>query len=193
MSEQQVSGSETAPAPVAECPWCSAPLATGTEERCPSCGAALHESDGSEVPGVTRIDHEALLKGRPTTEKPRGIIGWLSGEYEAEVEAPHPGTLEPPDEAVRREMLRLELVALEAEVHARQAEAMAAAAESGEDISAALEAVEGDDSDADAAPRSAEAAGTETGDEATGDEATGDEATGAEAAGEDATEETREA
>jgi hypothetical protein len=136
MAEEQVSGgglvSESGPV----CPWCSAALPSETEERCPSCGAALHEAATSEVPGVTRIDHEALLKGRAPTQKPRGIIGWLSGEYEApDTEATPHETLEPPDDAVRREMLRLELAALEAEVLARQAEAVAeVAAETGEPV-----------------------------------------------------------
>ena len=118
------------------CPWCSAALPSDQEERCPSCGAALHEAASAEVPGVTQIDHEALLKGRPTTQKTRGLIGWLSGEYEAEGgESANPGTLEPPDEAVRREMLRLELAALEAEVLARQAEVVAeVATETGEPV-----------------------------------------------------------
>ena len=87
------------------------------------------------MPGVTRIDVDAILKGRTPTQKPRGLIGWLSGEYEVAEAVTPPGTLEPPDEAVRREMLRLELAALEAEVLARQAEAVAeAATESGERV-----------------------------------------------------------
>ena len=135
MSEEQLSGGgvDSATGPV--CPWCSAALPSDREENCPSCGAALHEAASSEVPGVTRIDHEALLKGRPTTQKSRGLIGWLSGEYEAEAEATPAAVLEPPDEAVRREMLRLELAALEAEVLARQAEVVAeVAAETGEPV-----------------------------------------------------------
>jgi hypothetical protein len=135
MSEQLLSGGgpESDSAPV--CPWCSAPLPSGTEERCPSCGASLHEADTSEIPGVTRIDHEALLRAREPEPRSRGLIGWLSGEYEEEAPAPPPpGTLEPPDDAVRREMMRLELAALEVEVHARQVEAIVEAVEAGEDI-----------------------------------------------------------
>ncbi len=135
MSEPLLSGDGPIPDPALICPWCSAPLSSSTVERCPSCGAALHEGDASEVPGVTRVDVEALLKGRGSVQKPRGLIGWLSGEYEAAEGAPPPGTLEPPDDAVRREMIRLELAALEAEVLARQAEAVAeAATESGRPV-----------------------------------------------------------
>src|SRR4029077_7538865 len=123
MTEPNLSGGgpDLAPAPI--CPWCSAALKTGREETCPSCGASLHEAAESEVPGVTRVDHEAILKGRTPGQKSRGLIGWLSGEYEAEAVADTPESIAPPEEAVRREMLRLELAALEAEVQGRQAEA----------------------------------------------------------------------
>ncbi|TAK01613.1 MAG: hypothetical protein EPO36_04975 [Chloroflexota bacterium] len=135
MSEPQLSGGGPTPDPALVCPWCSATLPSADVERCPACGAALKEPDAA-VPGVTQIDVNAILKGRAPTPKPRGIIGWLSGEYEAAApDAPPPGTLEPPDEAVRREMLRLELAALEAEVLARQVEVVAeVATETGEPV-----------------------------------------------------------
>ncbi len=126
MTEPNLSGGGPDLASALICPWCSAALKTGHEERCPSCGASLHEAAESEVPGVTRVDHEAILKGRTPGQKGRGLIGWLSGEYEAEAAADKPESIAPPDEAVRREMLRLELAALEAEVQGRQAEADAA-------------------------------------------------------------------
>jgi len=117
-------GPDSAPAPI--CPWCSAQLVTGREETCPSCGAALHETAESEVPGVTRVDLDAVLRSRaPEGQRGRGLIGWLSGEYESEAPPDSPESIAPPEEAVRREMLRLELAALEAEVQARQAEAEA--------------------------------------------------------------------
>jgi hypothetical protein len=136
MSEPILSGAGPTPDPALVCPWCSATLPTADEERCPSCGAALKEPDAAAVPGVTQIDVDAILKGRAPTPKPRGLIGWLAGEYEVETpDVAAPGTLEPPDEAVRREMLRLELAALEAEVLARQAEVVAeVATETGEPV-----------------------------------------------------------
>jgi hypothetical protein len=136
MSEQLLSGGGPTSDSDLVCPWCSAALNSAAEERCPSCGAALKEPDTAAVPGVTQIDVEAIIKGRTPTQKPRGLIGWLAGEYEADAaKAPPPGTLEPPGEAVRREMLRLELAALEAEVLARQAEAVAeVATETGEPV-----------------------------------------------------------
>jgi hypothetical protein len=123
MTEPNLSGGGPDLASALICPWCSAALKTGREETCPSCGASLHEAAESEVPGVTSVDHEAILKGRAPGQKGRGLIGWLSGEYEAEAAADTPESIAPPDEAVRREMLRLELAALEAEVQGRRAEA----------------------------------------------------------------------
>ena len=136
MSETALSGGGPTSEPDLVCPWCSAALPSAGAERCPSCGAALKEPDAAAVPGVTQIDVDAILKGRAPVQKPRGLIGWLAGDYEAEAPgAPPPGTLEPPDDAVRREMLRLELAALEAEVLARQAEVVAeVATETGEPV-----------------------------------------------------------
>jgi hypothetical protein len=135
MSEELLSGGGPASDSDLVCPWCSATLPSADVERCPSCGAALKEPDAT-VPGVTQIDVEAILKSRSPTQKPRGLIGWLSGEYDAGKPAtPPPGTLEPPAEAVRREMLRLELAALEVEVLARQVEVVTeAATETGEQV-----------------------------------------------------------
>ena len=120
-------GPDSASAPI--CPWCSAPLRTGREESCPSCGAALHEAAEGDLPGVTRVDHEAILKSRAPGPRGRGLIGWLSGEYESEAASDSSDSIAPPDQAVRREMNRLELAALEAEVQARHAEAAAELAE----------------------------------------------------------------
>lgn len=116
------------------CPWCSAPLPGEAEVRCPSCSAALHETETAEVPGLTRVDHDALLRSRAPAQRSRGLIGWLSGEYQPEAPPEAPGTLAPPADDVRREMLRLELAALEAEVLARQAEAAALAADASEGV-----------------------------------------------------------
>ncbi|HEX5590632.1 MAG TPA: hypothetical protein VFX65_10120 [Candidatus Limnocylindrales bacterium] len=89
---------------------------------------------------MTRVDHEAILKARAPIQKSRGLIGWLSGEYQAEPEATPAGSIEPPGAAVRREMLRLELAALEAEVQARQVEAIIDAVDAGElDLATALD------------------------------------------------------
>jgi len=105
------------------CPWCSATY-TGSPTECPSCGAALAEgpTTGEPVPGLTAIDAAAIVRSKePTKKSRRGILAWISGEYPDEITTPaEAGAIAPPDLAVRREILRLEL---EAEVAALQAEA----------------------------------------------------------------------
>ncbi len=112
------------------CPWCSAELRTADDARCPSCGAVLRdEKADAEVPGVTRVDHEAILRSRAPAQKSRGLIGWLSGEYQVAAAPEPPESLAPPDAEVRREMLRMELAALSARAEAELAEARLAEAQ----------------------------------------------------------------
>ena len=106
------------------CPWCSAELPSTDLEICPSCKATLSSTGPGDasLPGVTAIDHEALLR---TSREPRPqrnrILSWLSGEYVEETATPaEPQAIAPPDLEVRREILRLEL---EAEIADKQAEA----------------------------------------------------------------------
>ena len=118
----------TAPAP--RCTWCSAVLPSDHETVCPSCGATLLGDGEKQVPGLTAIDAEAILRNaRAAKAKPRSrILSWISGDYEAEDAASRaaPGSLAPPAAAVRREMLRLEL---EAQVANAQAEVESMAAD----------------------------------------------------------------
>ena len=117
----------TVPAP--HCTWCSAELPSNHETVCPSCGATLLGDGETQVPGLTAIDAEAILRNaRAAKAKPRSrLMSWISGEYDEDSgpEAP-PGSLAPPPAAVRREMLRLEL---EAQVANAQAEVEAMAAD----------------------------------------------------------------
>jgi|SRR5687768_10132814 hypothetical protein len=111
------------------CPWCSATY-TGEPETCPSCGAvlAVDPSTDPSLPGLTAIDTAALVRAKTPSPRPRNrIMSWISGEYPDESGSPaEAGALAPPDLAVRREILRLEL---EAEVANLQAEADALLAE----------------------------------------------------------------
>jgi hypothetical protein len=118
--------------PDAICPWCSAALPTPTPEHCPSCGAQLVSSSSEDVPGVTQVDLGALTRGDPIVAPPRrGLLSFISGEYAVdEPVAPHEAIAPPPD-AVRREMLRMEIEAAEAEAAAIQAELEMEAAEAG--------------------------------------------------------------
>ncbi len=106
------------------CPWCSEPLPADTASACPSCGATLKAETDQQLPGVTAIDAEAIVRAAraPTPQRRSRLLSWISGEYDdgnAEV-ASAPGSLAPPPPEVRREILRLEL---EAEVANLQAEA----------------------------------------------------------------------
>jgi hypothetical protein len=115
-------------APLPHCMWCSAELPSDAEVTCPSCGATLIGEGDNQVPGVTAIDAEALIRSA-RTPKPKQrsrLMSWISGEYADDDKPAAPGSLSPPPPAVRREMLRLEL---EARVANLQAEAGAIAAE----------------------------------------------------------------
>ena len=112
------------------CPWCSATY-TGDPETCPSCGAVLAADPAADpsLPGLTAIDPAALSRAKSPTPRSRNrILSWISGDYleEAGADPADAGALAPPDIAVRREILRLEL---EAEVANLQAEADALIAE----------------------------------------------------------------
>jgi hypothetical protein len=115
-------------APLPRCMWCSAELPSTSEVNCPTCGATLIGEGDNQVPGVTAIDAEAIIRaGRDAKPRQRSrLMSWLSGEYPEEDEPAPPGSLDPPSPDVRREMLRLEL---EAQVANLQAEAEAMAAE----------------------------------------------------------------
>ncbi|HEY4227681.1 MAG TPA: hypothetical protein VGM49_05030 [Candidatus Limnocylindrales bacterium] len=103
------------------CPWCSATV-PGTAVTCPSCGASLRDSADGDVAGVTQIDPMAMARVRRI--KPRGrITSWLTGDGTVDEETG--GTVEPPSDEVRREMLRLEVAALDAEIEAKRQQAIA--------------------------------------------------------------------
>jgi hypothetical protein len=110
------------PAEMTTCPWCSATV-PATSITCPSCGASLRDAADGDIAGVTQIDPMALARIRRI--KPRGrITSWLTGDSTVDEETG--GKVEPPSEEVRREMLRLELAAIDAELEAK---AQAAAAQ----------------------------------------------------------------
>jgi len=118
-----------ASAPAPHCTWCSAELPSNHETTCPSCGATLVGEGDAQVPGLTAIDAEAILRNAHALKaKPRSrLMSWISGEYDDDEGArATPGSLAPPPAAVRREILRLEL---EAQVANAQAEVEAMAAD----------------------------------------------------------------
>ena len=116
--------------PVSRCPWCSSPLPATGGEPCPECGATLTAADGTEpqLPGVTTIDAQAILRARSEVARPRSrLLSFITGEAPDEPGADSPGSVAPPSDEVRREMRRLAMDAaraeLEAEVSMLQAQA----------------------------------------------------------------------
>jgi hypothetical protein len=145
----------TEPARRGHCPWCSRPVAKRAA-RCPSCGAALRDLSAAEtsaIPGVTQVD--PALGARRRIARPSRLIGWLANVDAEPLPAPVPpptdavaaqrvldlgafgqASVAPPSEAVRREMARLELEALRADLEARAPAAATPAGDVG-DASAA--------------------------------------------------------
>lgn len=119
--------------PITRCPWCSAELSIPGAESCLSCGATLVSVPGTdqEIKGVTTLDPEAILRARSDAVRPRNrILSFITGETETEaVETVDLDAIAPPAEAVRREMLRLQIEAeradLEAETVALKADVLA--------------------------------------------------------------------
>lgn len=114
----------------ARCPWCSAPLA-GAATACSACGATVQPATGSDVPGVTTLDPDVLLRRRSEREPARqraGLLGFLTGEVDLPETDPGDDSTAPPSDEVRREMLRMQLEAeradLEAQLLARRADAV---------------------------------------------------------------------
>jgi hypothetical protein len=102
------------------CPWCSAALVPD-KATCASCGAIVESGEDRDVPGLTAVD-TAILRGEKKPPSRSRLLSWISGEYNADAvpSASEASALAPPDPAVQREIIRLEL---EAEVANLQAEA----------------------------------------------------------------------
>jgi hypothetical protein len=149
----------TVPAP--RCTWCSAELPSNHETVCPSCGATLLGDGETQVPGLTAIDAEAILRNaRAAKAKPRSrLMSWISGDYieDEGAASPAPGSLAPPPVEVRREILRLEL---EAQVANAQAEVEAMAADAAVEEGDALDHVDASEADGAEAAGAAETAET---------------------------------
>jgi hypothetical protein len=119
-------------APVAAvCTWCSAPLSAADTDICPSCGAALRVEGEQQLPGLTSIDAEAILRAKNAPKQRSRLLSWLSGDVD-DTDVYRPGDSKAvafPDLDVRREMLKLEIQAdlanLQAEADAMISEAAA--------------------------------------------------------------------
>ncbi|HEX7948929.1 MAG TPA: hypothetical protein VF494_01165 [Candidatus Limnocylindrales bacterium] len=134
------------PGPEPRCPWCSR-IVPGDIERCPSCGAALREpaADDTSIPGVTTIDPST--QARRVIARPNRLVRFIAGDLdplppaspvlplgataggrpggvESPLDGAGPASVAPPSDAVRREMARLELEAIKAELEAQAGEVL---------------------------------------------------------------------
>lgn len=111
------------------CSWCSTEVADGVAQ-CPNCGANLVPDGDPNVPGVTAVDAASIIRSKTTPQPRNRLLSWISGEYETDLPSKAEAqAIAPPDDEVRREILRLELEAevanLQAEADALRAEAVA--------------------------------------------------------------------
>jgi hypothetical protein len=132
------------PGPEPRCPWCSS-IVPSDVERCPSCGAALRElpADDASIPGVTTID--PTTQAQRAIARPNRLVRFIAGDLdplppvpptipvrstadaapgavESVLEGAGPASVAPPSDAVRREMARMELEAIKAELEANAGE-----------------------------------------------------------------------
>jgi len=123
------------------CEWCNTPLSDPDAAQCPSCGANLKPLEpDTEIPGLTTMSLEAELARRraeaqqqATSNAPGGILRSAGSILGAGRTSPPPApavvtpeglqlddasieeAIRPPDDAVRRAMLELEIEALKAQ------------------------------------------------------------------------------
>ncbi len=96
------------------CPWCGAALADTDLATCPSCGAALQPvAEIPEIPGVTVAPMDVRRTVRDVSPEIRALVTPpVTDEIAVPGSRPELG---PPDPAVRRAMLELELQSLRAQ------------------------------------------------------------------------------
>src|SRR4029079_6123734 len=68
---------------VSRCPCCSATLSSSTLATCPSCGATLHGDGEPQLPGVTTLDTDAILRAKSSVSRPRNrFLSFITGEVD---------------------------------------------------------------------------------------------------------------
>jgi hypothetical protein len=92
------------------CPWCSTPIPT-VASACPKCGALVEGAVVPEIPGLTVVDPTAKMGVPDEGHLPDIIdpVALLTAGRDDLVT--NPEAIEPPSDAVRLEMRKLELEA----------------------------------------------------------------------------------
>jgi hypothetical protein len=67
------------------------------------------------LPGVTTLDADAILRARSDAGRSRGILGFFTGNDDVPDSGGSAAAIAPPADDVRREMLRLEFAAAQAD------------------------------------------------------------------------------
>lgn len=135
------------------CSWCSTESPGGTV-KCPTCGANLVPESDVDVPGVTAVDAASIIRSKSNDQPSNPVLAWMNSE--------HSRAIAPPDDEVRREILRLELQAEVANLQAEQDALRAEAAVEGRTIDIPeVAALTDAGSDLDEAPEAAASASRE--------------------------------
>ena len=91
------------------CPWCSTPIPS-TASACPKCGALVEGAVAQDIPGLTVVDPKATLgtgEGLvPDFVDPKALL-----QVGKRGDAVDSDAIQPPSEAVRLEMRKMELEA----------------------------------------------------------------------------------
>jgi hypothetical protein len=77
-------------APGAQCPWCSAPVASPDDVTCAACGATLQGDAALEIPGLTALDGQHAWRAAAPRKVRRTLGGLFAGGDEK---------VQPPSEA----------------------------------------------------------------------------------------------
>ena len=102
------------------CPWCSAALPTPTSRAARPAMPRYAGTDES-VPGLTAIDAEAIIRAN-AARSAAGSFVVRRGSPDDNISPADAGAIAPPDPAVKREMLKLQIAA---DIANLQAEAVA--------------------------------------------------------------------
>ncbi len=94
--------------PSRTCLWCSATIPADAT-ACPNCGARVEDAEGPAIPGVTEVDYGQRLADEGRLPDSIDPSAWMSAGRDDSFTTEE--ALQPPSEAVRLEMRKMELEA----------------------------------------------------------------------------------